>query len=101
MISKENLRDSHFARFRQLSPTIGQFFASSIAERISRRHEKRPSEPIAQGIRAGHVRALLIKRTQPIEVDGRRPIQQVHLAAAVWKDTWPTKVRDGDEKAAA
>ena len=60
MISKENLRDSNFARFRELSTTIGQFFASSIAERILRQHGKRPSALIAQGVRAGHVCALLI-----------------------------------------
>jgi hypothetical protein len=60
LISKGKSRDSNFARLRQLSPTIGQFFASSIAERILRHDEKRPSEPIAQGNRAGHVWALLM-----------------------------------------
>jgi hypothetical protein len=60
LISKENSRDSNSARLRQLSPTIGQFFALSIAERILRQDEKRPSAPIAQGVRAGHVCALLI-----------------------------------------
>jgi hypothetical protein len=40
MISKEKLRDSNFVRLRQLSPTIGQFFALSIAERIPRQNEK-------------------------------------------------------------
>jgi hypothetical protein len=49
LISKEKLRDSNFVRLRQLSPTIGQFFASSIAERILRQDKKRPSAPIAQG----------------------------------------------------
>jgi len=32
---------------------------------------------------------------------GGRADRQTPLAAAVWKDTWPAKVRDGDEKAAA
>jgi hypothetical protein len=41
LISKEKLRDSNFARLRQLSPTIGQFFALSIAERILRQGEKK------------------------------------------------------------
>jgi len=40
LISKEKSRDSKFARFRQLSPTIGQFFASSIVECILREDEK-------------------------------------------------------------
>jgi ABC-type nitrate/sulfonate/bicarbonate transport system substrate-binding protein len=40
LISKEKSLDSKFARFRQLSPTIGQFFALSIAERILREDEK-------------------------------------------------------------
>jgi hypothetical protein len=35
LISKGNSRDSDFARRRHLSPTIGQFFALSIAELIS------------------------------------------------------------------
>jgi hypothetical protein len=47
LISKEKSRDSKFARFRQLSPTIGRFFALSIAERILRKNEKRPSASIA------------------------------------------------------
>jgi hypothetical protein len=34
LISKENSRDSNFARLRQLSPTIGRFFVSAITERI-------------------------------------------------------------------
>jgi hypothetical protein len=34
-------------------------------------------------------------------MDGERADRQTPLAAAVWKDTWPAKVRDGDEKAAA
>ena len=60
LISKEKSRDPKFSWFQQLSPTIGQFFALSIAERILRQDEKRPSAPIAQGVRAGHVCALLI-----------------------------------------
>lgn len=63
MISKENSRDSNFVWLRQLSPTIGRFFALSIAERILRQDEKRPSASVAQGARAGHVCALLITRT--------------------------------------
>jgi hypothetical protein len=55
LISKEKSHDSKFARFRQLSPPIGQFFASSIAERILREDEKRPSASIAQGVRTGDV----------------------------------------------
>lgn len=66
MISTEKSRDSKFARFRQLSPTIGQFFALSIAERIPREDEKkRPSASIAQGVRTGDVCILLITRTRP------------------------------------
>ena len=34
-------------------------------------------------------------------MEGGRADRQTPLAAAVWKDTWPAKVRDGDEKAAA
>src|SRR5258708_4507438 len=45
LISKEKPRDSNFPRLRHLSPTIGQFFASSIAERILCPDEKRPSAP--------------------------------------------------------
>jgi hypothetical protein len=41
LISKENSRDSDFARLRQPSPTIGQFFALSIAERILRPGSKK------------------------------------------------------------
>jgi hypothetical protein len=65
LISKENSRDSDFARLRQLSPTIGQFFALSIAERILRQGEKRPSAPIAQGIRARHVCNLSSAHARP------------------------------------
>jgi hypothetical protein len=43
LISKGNSHNSEFARFRGLSPTIGHFFALSIAERILRKDEKRPS----------------------------------------------------------
>jgi|SRR5580704_11290792 hypothetical protein len=48
LISKEKSRDSNSVRFRRLSTTIGQFFASSIAERLLRQDEKRPSASIAQ-----------------------------------------------------
>lgn len=48
LISKPKSRDSDFARLRRLSTTIGQFFALSIAERILRQDEKRPSAPIAR-----------------------------------------------------
>jgi hypothetical protein len=65
LISKEKSRDSKFARFRQLSPTIGQFFALSIAERILREDEKRPSASIAQGVRTRDVCILPITRTRP------------------------------------
>ena len=58
LISKENLRDSNFARFRQLSPSIGRFFASSIARRILPPKRKRPSAPIALGVHARHVCVL-------------------------------------------
>ena len=66
LISKEKSRDSKFARFRQLSPTIGQFFALSIAERILREDEKRPSASIAQaqGVRTGDVCVLPITRAR-------------------------------------
>ena len=40
MISKGNLRNSDFARFRRLSTTIGRFFASSIAKRVLREDKK-------------------------------------------------------------
>jgi hypothetical protein len=40
LISKGNLRDLNSARLRQLSPTIGQYFASSIARHILRQDEK-------------------------------------------------------------
>jgi hypothetical protein len=74
LISKRKSRDSNFVWLRRLSTTIGQFFALSIAERIRRQDEKRPLASIAQGVRAGHACGLLITRTLPIEVDGRRPI---------------------------
>jgi hypothetical protein len=45
LISKEKSRGSNLPRLRQLSPTISQFFASSIAVRILREDEKRPSAP--------------------------------------------------------
>lgn len=38
--SKENSRDSDSARFRELSTTVGQFFALSIAERVRARMKK-------------------------------------------------------------
>lgn len=65
LISKEKSRDSKFARFRQLLPTIGQFFALSIAERILREGEKRPSASMVQGVRTGDVCILLMTRTPP------------------------------------
>src|SRR5258707_593234 len=40
LISKGKSRDSNFARLRQLSPTIGRFFVSSVAQRILRQREK-------------------------------------------------------------
>jgi hypothetical protein len=61
LISKGNSRDPNFLMFRRLSPTIGQFFASSITQRILHQDEKRPSAPIAQRVCAGHDCALLIQ----------------------------------------
>lgn len=58
MISKEKLRDSNFARCRQLSPTIGRFFAPSTMQGNMRRCEKRPSLFIARDVRARHAQRL-------------------------------------------
>jgi len=63
--SKGNLRGSDFVRFRGLSTTIGQFFASSIAERVLHQDEKRLSAPIARCVRTGDVCIHLITRTRP------------------------------------
>jgi hypothetical protein len=49
MISKENLSDSHFAWFRELSSTIGRFLAYRSHSAHLRAHEKIPSTPLAQG----------------------------------------------------
>jgi hypothetical protein len=54
LISKKNLRDSNSTTFQHLSTTIGRFFALSIAERILRQDEKRPSAPIARTANALH-----------------------------------------------
>lgn len=54
LISKAKSHDSGFARLRRLSITIGQFFASSIAEPIRRQGKKRPSTPIARSANALH-----------------------------------------------
>jgi len=40
MIPKENPRDSNPVTFQRLSTTIGRFFASSISQCVSRKHEK-------------------------------------------------------------
>jgi hypothetical protein len=75
LISKGKSRDLNFARLQQLSPTIGQFFALSIAERILLQDGKRPSASIAQGVRAGDVCGPSDPHDWVHEVDRRRLIQ--------------------------
>jgi hypothetical protein len=66
---------------------------------------KRPSAFVAQRVRARYASLSLPLQNYSLELDGLmesgRADRQTPLAAAVWKDTWPAKVRDGDEKAAA